>query len=101
MPSRWPLISRCSFPSPSTEKIWNLTLEEPALTTRIVSMAITRKLLEHAGALHAHRVPTPHRKPSVSAPSPHETSERRAHGRRERCRQYLPTRNQIDCLQVY
>ena len=35
MPSIWPLINRFSFPSPSTEKIWNLTLEEPALTTRM------------------------------------------------------------------
>jgi hypothetical protein len=31
------------LPSPSTEKTWNLTLDEPALTTRIVSMAITRQ----------------------------------------------------------
>src|SRR5689334_8481284 len=39
MPSIWPLIKRCSRPSPSTEKTWNLTLDDPALTTRIVSMA--------------------------------------------------------------
>src|SRR3979411_393027 len=101
LPSIWPLINRRSFPSPSTEKIWNLTLEEPALTTRIVSMAITRQHLEHAGALHAHRVPPPHRKPSVRAPSPHATSERRAPGRRARCRHHLLRRNRRDASPAY
>ena len=74
MPSIWPLIWRCRSPSPSTEKIWNLTLEEPALTTRIVSIAITRKLLEPVDALHSRREPRPRRRPSERAPSLHETS---------------------------
>src|ERR1043166_9975079 len=36
MPSIWPLIRRARPPSVATSKIWNLTLEDPALTTRTV-----------------------------------------------------------------
>src|ERR1700716_1342477 len=36
MPSIWPLIVRLKSPE-SMAKTWNLTLDEPALTTRIVS----------------------------------------------------------------
>ena len=54
MPSIWPLISRSRPASPSIANTWNLTLDEPALTTRIVSMALTppaaRALLRRACA---------------------------------------------------
>ena len=43
IPSIWPLTRRCSAPAPSMPNIWNLTLEEPALTTRIVSMTSHRR----------------------------------------------------------
>ena len=39
------------------------------MTTRIVSMAITRQLLEHAGAAHGHRARRPRRRPSARAPN--------------------------------
>src|SRR5690242_5660010 len=46
MPSIWPLIHRVSARASSTAKTSNLTLEEPALTTRTVSMR-SELLLEH------------------------------------------------------
>src|SRR5579872_5359542 len=42
MPSICPLICRLKRPSLSAAKTWNFTLDEPALTIRIVSMASRR-----------------------------------------------------------
>ncbi len=39
MPSNCPLMSRGGSPPSGSPNIWNLTLEDPALTTRIASMS--------------------------------------------------------------
>ena len=82
----WPLICRCNPAAPSTAKTWNLTLEEPALTTRMVSMAITRQLLERSSGVHRPGGKRRRRMPYATVPNPRATSARPGRARQARCR---------------
>jgi Alcohol dehydrogenase GroES-like domain len=62
-----PLIRHCRSATASRRKAWNFSLEEPALTTRNASIAITRPAGPLRAAARRRRAPQRRRKPYVRA----------------------------------
>src|SRR6516162_6112912 len=101
IPSNWPLMRRCGSPEARWSNIWNLTLDEPALTTRIASMAIT----PWGGALCCvaprRKEPLRRRRPCGCAPNPPVRSESPAPGaKHQTSRIRLRQEDQVFCQHV-